>query len=278
MIRLHSSLFKNAFYLMLSTFIVAILGFVFWVIVTRSYPSATVGLAATLLSVSGLLSMLSLAGFDTTFIRFLPKSARPNDHINSGLAIVALMSGVLSLGFVLLLPFLSPNLAFVLYNPWYTLSFVFFTIATALNVLTNAIFLSRKRAGDIFVINMLFSVLKVALPLLIIKGDVMTIFSIVGVSSIRWVDSEPWGVKDSVWVYLFAKSPPRYPSGYSKVFVFCVCVEYSEPTTTNIIAPYRGSSAGPRKRSVLLYSFYNRERTLYYRVRLDAVGIRRRLP
>lgn len=181
---LASTFFMNAFYLMLSTFIVAALGFVFWVLVTRSYPTSTVGLAATLLSVSGLLSMLSLAGFDTAFVRFLPKSSRQNDHINSGLIIVALISGVLSTGFVLSLPFTATSLAFVLYNPWYFISFIFFTVATSLNIVTNAIFLAGKRVRDIFVINLLFSALKVTLPLIVIGDNVMTIFVIVGVSQL----------------------------------------------------------------------------------------------
>lgn len=179
-----STFFMNALYLMLSTFIVAVLGFVFWVVVTRSYASATVGLAVTLLSLSGLVSMLSLAGFDTTFVRFLPKSTRQNDQINSGLIIVALVSGVLSLAVVVSLPFTSPSLAFVLHDPWYLAAFVFFTAVTALNTLTNSIFLAFKHARDIFIINMLFSALKVLLPLFITDGSVMTIFVLVGISQL----------------------------------------------------------------------------------------------
>lgn len=174
----------NALYLMLSTFIVAALGFVFWVVVTRSYPSSTVGLSATLLSVSGLLSMLSLGGFDTTLVRFLPKSERPGDHISSGIMVVALMSGILSIGFVLSLPFTSPELAFVLHNPWYFGGFVFFTVVTSLNVLTNAVFLAGKRVRNVFVINLLFSLLKVALPFLVTTGNTMTIFAMVGISQL----------------------------------------------------------------------------------------------
>lgn len=179
-----STFLMNALYLMLSAFVVAALGFVFWVIVTRSYPSATVGLSAALLSVSGLLSMLSLAGFDTTFVRFLPKSERPGDHINSGMMVVALLSGVLSIAFVLSLPLSAPELAFVLHNPWYFIGFVFFTVATSLNVLTNAVFLAGKRARDIFIINLLFSLLKVALPFLVTTGSAVTIFVMVGISQL----------------------------------------------------------------------------------------------
>lgn len=186
--RLHgmqqNAFLMNALYLMLSTFVVAAFGFVFWILVTRDYTAATVGLTATLLSVSGLLSMLGLAGFDITFVRFLPKSTRQNDQMNSGFVLVALTSIALSTGFVLSLPITSPRLAFVLHNPWYFASFVFFTTAASLTLLANAAFLAFKRARNIFVINIVFSVLKAALPLFTAHGSVMMIFTLVGTAQL----------------------------------------------------------------------------------------------
>ncbi len=180
-----SSLLVNSMYLMLGTVSVAVFGFVFWIIVTRSYPSDVVGMTATLLSVSGLISMLGLVGFDTTFVRFLPHSkTRRDDHMSTGIILVATMSGILSLGFVLSLPLTSPSLAFVSHNAIYAAAFVFFTVVTALNTLTNAIFLAFKSARDIFIINILFSALKVALPLLVAEGTAMTIFVLVGISQL----------------------------------------------------------------------------------------------
>ena len=179
-----SSLMMNSIYLMLATNTIAVFGFAFWIVVTRDHTSAAVGLTATLLSLSGLLSMLSLAGFDTTFVRFLPKSEHRNAEINSGMIIVAIVGAVLSLGFVLSFPFTSPSLAFVLHNPWYLAAFVFFTVVTSLNTLTNSILLAYRCARDIFIINLLFSTLKVALPLLIADGSVMTLFVLVGISQL----------------------------------------------------------------------------------------------
>ena len=82
---------------MLSTFVLAATGFVFWVFVANAYDTATVGLATTLLSVSGLLSLLGLAGFDTTFVRYLPGSKNKNDYINSGFVVVTIFSSVLAI-------------------------------------------------------------------------------------------------------------------------------------------------------------------------------------
>jgi len=106
---IRSSLFANSLYLMLATGAVTGLGFVFWVIIARSYSAETVGVATTLLSLSGLISLLSLAGFDTTLVRFLPRSSRKNDYINSGLMVVAALSIVLSLGGIGLLRWTSPS-------------------------------------------------------------------------------------------------------------------------------------------------------------------------
>jgi len=91
-----NTLYMNALYLLLSTIVVAATGFVFWLVVTRSYDSGAVGLATTLLSVSSLLSLLGLAGFDVTFVRFLPKAANKNAYINSGFIVVAVASGGLA--------------------------------------------------------------------------------------------------------------------------------------------------------------------------------------
>lgn len=169
----------NALYLMLSTFVVAVSGFVFWIVVTRSYDTAAVGLATTLLSVSGLLSLLGLAGFDTTFVRFLPRSDKKNEYINSGFIVVTVVSIVLGVGIGLLLPVLSPSLA-LLDNAGAFAAFVFFTVVTALNIVTNAVFLAFKEAKYILIINTLFSAFKVALPLLALGGGAVMIFSLAG--------------------------------------------------------------------------------------------------
>lgn len=188
-----STLLMNALYLMLSTFVVAVSGFVFWVVITRSYDTAAVGLATTLLSVSGLLSLLGLAGFDTTFVRFLPGSDKKNEYISSGFIVVAVVSAALGVAVALLLPLISPSLV-LLDNAGAFLAFVLFTVVTALNIVTNAVFLAFKEAKYIFIINALFSAFKVALPLLALGGGAIMIFSLAGsaqllglVLSIAWM-------------------------------------------------------------------------------------------
>jgi O-antigen/teichoic acid export membrane protein len=184
----------NAFYLMASTLVVAASGFVFWVLITRTYDVTAVGLATTLLSISGLLSLLGLAGFDTTFVRFLPGSAQKNEYINSGLAIVTIASALLGVCLGAVLPLISPDLD-VLNGAGAFTSFVFFTVVTSLNILTNAVFLAFKEAKYVLIINSLFSVFKIVLPLFVARGNAMTIFWLAGSAQLVGLILSLWWMK-----------------------------------------------------------------------------------
>lgn len=179
-----NSLFANSMYLILASGVVAAFGFIFWAVVARNFSDSQVGIATTLLSLSSLIALLSLAGFDTTFVRFLPKSERKEDYINSGLIIVSVLSAVIAILFVIGFPLFAPDLAFVTHSLIYSLAFVIFTIFTSLNTLTNAIFLAYRKTIYTFFVNLIFSALKVILPLLIVHGGAMTIFNISGIAQV----------------------------------------------------------------------------------------------
>jgi len=70
---LNDPLFKNAYFLMFSSLTSAGSGFFFWLIAARFYSTADIGLASAIISAMGLISMLSLLGFDISLVRFLPE-------------------------------------------------------------------------------------------------------------------------------------------------------------------------------------------------------------
>jgi len=70
---LSDPLFKNAYFLMFSSLTSAGSGFFFWLIAARFYSTADIGLASAIISAMGLISMLSLLGFDISLVRFLPE-------------------------------------------------------------------------------------------------------------------------------------------------------------------------------------------------------------
>ena len=72
--RLNDPLFRNAYFLMLSSITSAGSGYLFWLIVARFYSVEEIGLASAIISASSLISiMLSLLGFDISLVRFLPE-------------------------------------------------------------------------------------------------------------------------------------------------------------------------------------------------------------
>lgn len=179
-----NSLVANSLSLMLAAGATAGFGFVFWIIIAHTFNTASVGLATTVLSMSGLIALLGLAGFDTTFIRFLAKSKKRNDQINSGLLGAAGTTAILAILFCVLIPWLSPKLSIIDKNPWFVLAFIVFTIFSCWNTLTNAALIAYRRASFVLVINIIFSALKMCLPFLVHSGGPMTIFVIVGIAQI----------------------------------------------------------------------------------------------
>ena len=139
-------LVSNSIYLLLNTVVMAALGLVFWLLCARLYSPAEIGAGTTLISASGLIGLASLLGFNATLVRFLPTSSRRNAHINTGLFLTGAASVVLAAVYVIALPWFAPQLSFVHDSPWMALSFVLLTAGTALNQLTDAIFVAYRSA------------------------------------------------------------------------------------------------------------------------------------
>ncbi len=84
---LNDPLFKNAYFLILSSTTSAGSCCFFWLIAARFYSTAGVGLASAIIAAMGLISMLSLLGFDISLVRFLPEQEDKEELINSCLTI-----------------------------------------------------------------------------------------------------------------------------------------------------------------------------------------------
>ncbi len=97
---LNDPLFKNAYFLMLSSVTSAGAGFFFWLIAARFYSTEEVGLVSAIIAAMGLISMLSLLGFDISLVRFLPEREDKKELINSCLTISFIFSLALTLIFI----------------------------------------------------------------------------------------------------------------------------------------------------------------------------------
>lgn len=177
---MHDSLYRNSIYLMFATAVVAGFGFFFWLFAAHLFATKDVGLATTLISSMSLISILSLMGFDATFIRYLPSSKQKGREMNTGITSVFLFACVLAIGFIIFLPHLASQLLFVRKSIWTILAFVVFCGLAALNVLTDAFFMANRQAKYTLVINIIFSVTKLVFIFLFAGHGPMGIFIAAG--------------------------------------------------------------------------------------------------
>jgi len=162
-------LYSNAFYLILNTAIMAILGFVFWMIVARFYSEAEVGFSSAIISALNLLMIISQAGLNTSLMRFLPRSDKPQELINTSYTLSSLISLVVAGIFIAGLSLWSPSLNFIKQNPIFTLVFIIFTLLWTLSSMVGATFVARRRAGFVLSKNTIFSVVKIPFPILLVS-------------------------------------------------------------------------------------------------------------
>lgn len=178
------SLFQNSVYLMLSTVVQAALGFAFWVLCSRLFTAQEIGLASALISASTFVSYVSLLGFNSAFIRFLPTSKHRNDNLNTGFALVLLVALVVSIGYVLFLPLVSPTLAFVQSNLALAVVFILLSALSAVNLLTDSAFIAYRAAKYNLFIYSFQSLAKVLLPLGLVVLGGFGIFAASGLAAV----------------------------------------------------------------------------------------------
>jgi O-antigen/teichoic acid export membrane protein len=160
---INDPLYRNSYFLIANTAVINALGFAFWIIVARFYNDADVGLASTIITCMSLLIILSSLGFDIAFIRFLNKSEKPAEFINSGLTITGIASVFVAFVFIIGIDLWSPALGFIKDNPIFATAFIVFTFFLTISSILDSIFIAKSRAGFVLSKNTAISILKITL-------------------------------------------------------------------------------------------------------------------
>jgi len=158
---MEDSLYRNSIYLMLSTLIMSILGFIFWMIASRLYSAGDIGLATAIISVMGLIVGLSVLGLNIGLIRYLPTSKNKNNKINTCFTLVALATVVVSSIYLLFIGTFSPALLFIKENVVLAFAFILFMMVASWSSLIDSVFTAYRNTKYILVKNTVFSVLKI---------------------------------------------------------------------------------------------------------------------
>jgi O-antigen/teichoic acid export membrane protein len=163
---LRDELFRNSGYMMASTVVTAGLGGVFWIVVARVYPAATVGLAAALVSAMSLVATLCAFGLPATLVDRLPRradGAEKSSTLMAGLVGAGTFAAIGATAVVLVLPATSVRFDILSDSVFYVVTFVAGCVLLALAGVLDFTFVAERRAGKMTLRSTVFAAAKIPL-------------------------------------------------------------------------------------------------------------------
>ena len=174
-------LLMNSALILATTVLMAGGGAVFWVIAARVSTPEHVGLAGSLVSAGDSLALFAQLGLNIALVRTMPISTRKAADVSSATLIVVVAGLVAGAGYALLLPLTSPHLAGVLDSPWAIAVYAVLVAGTAVNVLSDNVFLAINRVRAYLGLNgVLMGIVKCALPFALAGAGAVGLYSSVG--------------------------------------------------------------------------------------------------
>lgn len=177
-------LLVNSWLILTTTALMAGAGAVFWVIAARLQSAEAVGLAGSLVATGEALAVFAQLGLNIALIKTMPSSERKAADATSAAAFVAVAGLLLALAYAAALPLISPELGEVVTFPWTAVLFAVLVSATAVNQLTDGLFLAINRVASNLRINgLLMGVVKCGLPLALAGAGAVGLYGSVGLAS-----------------------------------------------------------------------------------------------
>ena len=176
-------LYKNSYYMLLTSIVTSIASFLFWIIAARFYSVNEVGLATTLISAITFVAGFSTLGFNWGIIRFLPNEENKKDMVNSCLVVTAISTIGLSIIFISSAHIFSPALTFLSSELLISLSFIIFTALVSLLEFQKRFFLASRKADYACLQSLLNNTLKILIILCALSLGTFGIFFSWGLSA-----------------------------------------------------------------------------------------------
>jgi O-antigen/teichoic acid export membrane protein len=173
----NDSLVRNSAFLFLATVELAAGGFLFWQVVAHLFSVADVGQASALISASVLIGNLALLGMHNSVIRYVHVWDDRAATVNTALTVVAVAAAGGAVGFVVLGPFLAPQVGSLVHDPLRAALFVLLTIGYAVSMVLDNVFVALRRSSFVLGRNTLVVALRLVLPLVCIGLGAFGVFT-----------------------------------------------------------------------------------------------------
>lgn len=178
-LRMHlkDPLFKNSYFILLTSGSIAVFGFLFWIIVARYFTPRDVGLATVLFSMSQLISIFSSIGLNYSLIRYYTKRNNKNEMINTIVLVNGIIAFFLAIIFITGIRFWLPALVYEPENYFILISFVVLSVLSSVFSLQGYAFIAARFANFYFYQNLIYNILRVTLPFLLVPFGILGIIS-----------------------------------------------------------------------------------------------------
>ena len=182
-----------------TTVLMAGAGAVFWVVAARLATPEEVGLAGSLVAAGDSLALFAQLGLNIAVLRTMPASSRKAADVLTASLVVVTAGGCFALAYALLLPWTSPRLGAVLDSPATIALFCVLVAATALNVLSDSMFLALNRVWSYLRLNgVLLGVVKCVLPFLLAGAGAFGLYGSVGCAALCCAVASVWVILRAV--------------------------------------------------------------------------------
>ena len=192
--QLQDSLIINTYLIMALRLFSTVSGFIFWALAAQTMSAQQVGLLSSAIAASTLLAGLSQLGLNYGLVRYLGHVNHPHRLLNGVVGMVAVVSLLLSVLFLLTLQIWSPALLSLQSDLTSLLLFVVLVISTSLLLVFHWSFLARRRPVFSLMTNAVQSTLAIILLLLFTlnQGDYLnalsgyTLSMLIGLGILWW--------------------------------------------------------------------------------------------
>lgn len=161
---MHDSLRRSSTFLLGSSAVGSLFGFVFWLLCAHFTSSTQVGYAASLLAYVSLYSTITTLGLTNAVIRFLPHHKNKDAYMGTVMAITVSSSLLLGTGLVYAIRYFSPKLLFAVTSPETFALLLFILVLSSVSNIADAALLAHRDAKTVFLKAIWQSPIKVLLP------------------------------------------------------------------------------------------------------------------
>jgi len=152
--------FNNAYSLIVNQAVSAILGMVFWMVVTRFFSSSQLGLGSGLYSAALLLTSLASLGFGDGLIYYLPRVAHPVRLINTYFCVSGFVALFFTGVFIICQRWFSPGLEIINESFLFVVLFLLSTLIIHFSILQDGLFIADRVAKYSLTKNILANLLR----------------------------------------------------------------------------------------------------------------------